>query len=255
MNVAEWAQIGASVGLDAIDLSIMLVKDLSCAGVAQLRADIEASDMTITMITSYQDFTHPDPKCRGSEFLTARNTVQVAESLRARYLRVTAGQAHPETSKEDGITWAVEGLSRLLEVSQGCGVEFVIENHSKPMAWNHADFSQPPDIFLEIVRQTSGIKLGVNFDTANATIFSKNPSSFLAKVIDRVVTVHAADSSARGELKMTLLGTGIVPFGTLFAQLKGSSFDGWICIEEGSFKGREGIEASVQFVRQTWNEV
>jgi sugar phosphate isomerase/epimerase len=254
MSVAEWAQIGASVGLDAIDLSIMLVKDLSRAGVVRLRAEIEATGMSITMVTSYQDFTHPDPVCRERELYLALNTLQVAESLNARYLRVTAGQAHPQTSREDGTAWAIEGLSRLLELSQGCRVEFVIENHSKPMAWNYTDFSQPPDVFLDIVRQTAGLKLGVNFDTANATAFAENPSSLLAKLIDRVVTVHAADSAVRGKLIMTLLGTGIVPFNVLFTQLKRSGFDGWICIEEGSLMGWEGVEAAARFVRQKWNE-
>ena len=44
----------------------------------------------------------------------------------------------------------------------------VYENHAKPGAWTYTDFSQPPEIFTEIVRRTADVGLGVNFDTGNA---------------------------------------------------------------------------------------
>ena len=41
MTLAEWARMGAAVGLNAIDLSILFVPDRSTAAVAALRRAIE----------------------------------------------------------------------------------------------------------------------------------------------------------------------------------------------------------------------
>ena len=64
MTVAEWARMGAAVGLDAIDLSIAMVLDRTPSGLAALRRDLEAAKMSLTMVTSYPDFTHPHAQQR-----------------------------------------------------------------------------------------------------------------------------------------------------------------------------------------------
>jgi sugar phosphate isomerase/epimerase len=146
----------------------------------------------------------------------------------------------------------VEGLSRLTECVKDSGVQLVYENHAKPGAWQYTDFSQPPPIFLEIVRQTADCSLGINFDTGNAATFAEDPLALLESVANRVVSVHASDSSTRGALNHTLLGTGITPYQKLFACLKRHGWDGWICMEEASNLGRPGVEQAASFVRKTW---
>jgi sugar phosphate isomerase/epimerase len=71
-------------------------------------------------------------------------------------------------------------------------------------------------------------------------------------VFDQVETVHASDTRVRGRLEPVLLGTGVVPFDEVFRFLKSRGFDGWVCVEEASGMGREGIEKAVQFVRDRW---
>jgi sugar phosphate isomerase/epimerase len=116
------------------------------------------------------------------------------------------------------------------------------------------DFSQPPDIFLEIVQATADVGLGVNFDIGNAASFADDPVELLAQVIDRVVTIHAADTAVHGALRHVLLGTGITPYAAIFKQLKQAGWDGWICMEEAAHQGQAGVEAAARFIRQTWNE-
>lgn len=252
MSVCDWARMGCELGLDAIDLSILFVPDRSPAQVAALRRGIASQGMRVAMITSYPDFTHPDESRRARELELETQVIEVAHHLGASMVRVTAGQAHPETPREDGIRWAVEGLCRLTQSVQTLGVQLVYENHAKPGAWQYADFSQPPDIFLEIVRRTSGVPLGVNFDTGNAASFADDPVDLLKTVIDRVISVHASDSSTHGALNHCLLGTGITPFHQLFATLKQYGWDGWICMEEASRQGRTGVEKAAAFVHATW---
>ena len=254
MTVAEWARMGKEIGLDAIDVSILFVSDRSRSAVAGLRKSIEAAGMRVAMVASYPDFTHPDAAQRARELALAQEVVEVAAGLGAEMVRVTAGQAHPETGRENGIRWATEGLRTLLDRTRKSGVRLVYENHGKPGVWTYTDFSQPPDIFLAIVRATASVGLGLNFDTANATAFSRDPLELLEQCIERVVSIHAADTAVHGELKPVLLGTGLTPLAAIFERLVQAGWDNWICIEEASFQGRAGVEKAAQFVRRLWDE-
>ena len=253
MSIQEWAQVGKEAGLDAIDVSILFIPDRSRAAVAMLRKAIEATGMRVAMVASYPDFTHPDAAQRAREVDLAQEVVEVAAGLGAEMVRVTAGQAHPETGREDGIRWATEGLRQLTDRTRKSGVRLVYENHSKPGAWTYTDFSQPPDIFLAIVKATADVGLGLNFDTANATAFSQDPLGLLEQCIDRVVSIHAADTAVRGELKPVLLGTGLAPLEAIFRRLVRAGWDNWICIEEASFQGRDGVAKAAHVVRQLWD--
>jgi sugar phosphate isomerase/epimerase len=253
MSIVEWAQVGKEAGLDAIDVSILFIPDRSRVAVAMLRKAIEATGMRVAMVASYPDFTHPDAAQRAREVAVAQEVVEVAAGLGAEMVRVTAGQAHPETGREDGIRWATEGLRQLTDRTRKSGVRLVYENHSKPGAWTYTDFSQPPDIFLAIVKATADVGLGLNFDTANATAFSQDPLGLLEQCIDRVVSVHAADTAVRGELKPVLLGTGLAPLEAIFRRLVQAGWDNWICIEEASFQGRDGVAKAAHVVRQLWD--
>jgi len=254
MSVAEWARLGATLGLDAIDMSILFVPDRSLKTAAHLRRQIEAAGIHVTMLTTYPDFTHPDKNQRQKELLLEQDAVAIAAELGASLVRVTAGQAHPQTRLDEGIEWAAEGLTQLVDSTRHIGVELVYENHAKPGVWNYTDFSQPPDIFLQIVQRTTECGLGVNFDTGNATAYAPDPVVLLNQVIQRVVSIHASDTAVKGDLHHVLLGTGVTPFKELFSTLKHNGWDGWICMEEASYQGESGVEAAAAFIRKTWDE-
>lgn len=253
LGIREWAAIAREEGLDAIDLSVMHVQNHTPRYLSKLSDDLERERMPITMITTYPDFTHPDRRQREREMEYARCDVAAAAQLGARYLRILAGQAHPETRAADGISWVVESFHRLDEAAARHGVMLLFENHSKPGAWERDDFSHPTGIFLEIVGRTTDTGIRINFDTANTLAFGDDPLPVLEQVIGRVETVHAADTARRGALEPVVLGTGAVPFDAIFARLKKAGFDGWICIEEASRTGRPGISAAVRFVRNAWS--
>jgi sugar phosphate isomerase/epimerase len=254
MTVPDWARMALEIGLDGFDISILFVADRSAAPVGALRSEIDQVGLPLVMVTSYPDFTHPDAAQRERELELEREVVRVSADLGARYVRVTAGQAHPETGRDEGIAWAVEGLSRLVDATRSSGITLAYENHAKPGAWRYTGFSQRPDIFLEIVERTAGVGLGVNFDTGNAASFAEDPVALLEAVRGRVVSVHAADTAANGVQEAVLLGTGVAPFPALFASLKRADWDGWICMEEYAVMGREGVEKAASFVRSTWRE-
>ena len=252
MSLASWAAMGARLGLDAIDLSILLVPDRSPSAVAAARREIEAQGMRVAMVTSYPDFTHPDPAQRERELVMEQEVVAVAAGLGASLVRVTTGQAHPETGRDEGIAWAVDGLCRLAEATRDLGVTLAYENHSKPGAWTYTDFAEKPDTFLAVARGIAPAGIGINFDAGNAATFADDPVALLDQVVDRAVSIHASDSATKGHLQHVLLGTGITPYPALFRRLARAGWDGWICIEEASNQGEAGAAAAVRFVRETW---
>jgi sugar phosphate isomerase/epimerase len=255
MTIKDWATQAAGVGLDGIDLSILFLKSREGGYLDRIRGQIADSGIRVAMVNTYPDFTNPDPKERENELSKLKEDIVAASRLGADLVRVTAGQAHPGVKRDEGTKWAVEGLTRAVAFAKDYPVKLAYENHAKPGAWQYVDFSHPTDIFLSIVEQTKGVSLGVNWDTANVIAYGDEPIPVLRKVVDRIVCVHAADTSTRGELKPVLLGTGLVPFREMFQVIQESGYDDWICIEEASFKGKPGVQAAADFVRRIWSEV
>ena len=255
MRLGAWARMGASLGLDAVDVSILFFSDRSPRALARARREVEAEGMSLAMMSTYPDFTHPDPTERARELDRARGCVDVAAALGIRFIRAIAGQAHPETGREEGIAWAADGLRRLVEAAHGSGVTIVYENHDQAGSMQYQDFSAPEDIFLMLVEETADVGLGINFDTANATVLTPDPLALLERVIDRVVTLHASDTLAsKGSIRPTVIGTGVVPFDKVFGRLHEARWANWISIEEASGQGRQGVETAVRFIRRTWTE-
>jgi sugar phosphate isomerase/epimerase len=254
MSIKDWALEGARAGLDGIDLSVLFLKNRQPEYLHKIRQEIEDAGIRVAMVTTYPDLTHPDSAERERQLAKLQEDIVAASRLGADLLRVTAGQAHPSVGRREGIEWAVNGLAEAMKFAQGYPIKLAYENHAKPGAWQYTDFSHPTDIFLEIVRRTADVSLGVNWDTANTIAYGDDPIPVLKRVLNRVVSVHAADTATRGELKPVLLGTGLVPFKEMFQVLRDAEFDGWICMEEASFKGPAGVKAAADFVRRVWND-
>ncbi len=252
MTVGDWARLARELDLDALDLSILFLESRSLPEVSAMGRQIEAEGMKVSVVTTYPDFTHPDPAERARQGEKLAADLDRCRLVGAEMVRVTAGQAHPGIGRAHGIDLAVEGLRRAAELAARAGVSIVFENHSKPGVWKYADFSHPSDIFLDIARAISGLPIGILFDTANPAAFGDDPCVLLREVVRRVACVHAADTGAHGALKPVQIGTGVVPFPAIFNLLKESGYDGMISIEEASNTGVQGLRSAVSFVRKTW---
>ena len=115
MSVGAWARMGAELGLDAIDLSILFVPDRSPTAVAALRREIEAQGIRVAMVTSYPDFTHPDAGQRERELALAQEVMAVAAGWAPSWCASPPGKRTPRPASPTGIAWAADGLSRLVD--------------------------------------------------------------------------------------------------------------------------------------------
>ncbi len=254
MDIAGWAKDAKRLGYDGIDISIMFLKNRTPTYLSKLRNELEAVGLPIVMMTTYPDFTHPDPVQRGRELEYLIADTALSSEIGIRYLRVLAGQAHAGMGITEGIGHVVENFRRIAPYGEKYGVGLLYEDHAKPGAWDHVDFSYPPEIFLEICDKIRDTGIRLNYDTGNITAHGSDTLEVLEKVIDMVETIHITDMAEKGRFSPVTIGTGAVPNREVFRRLKEYDFDGWLCIEEASGRGLEGIRIAREFVSQAWRE-
>jgi sugar phosphate isomerase/epimerase len=250
ISIKEWAHEAKISGLDAIDLSIALIRDHTPVYLESLKEDLNREEMPLVMITSYPDFTHPEKFQREREKDYFIRDIALSSYLGAKYLRITSGQEHPETGIKKGISYAVEYFKRMNDVSNKYGIKLLYENHTKPGAWNYADFSMPFEIFAEIAEKIKDTGIGINLDLGNLLVCGMEPLPVLEEMYSRIETIHASDIKEKGKFGPVAIGSGVVPYPEIFRYLEQKGFDKWICIEEASFGGMKGIRDAVMFIRK-----
>ncbi|RKU13717.1 hypothetical protein C6503_15735 [Candidatus Poribacteria bacterium] len=253
-TVADWIQLGAELGLDAVDFSIKFFPERDAETIKQTRAALEKHNITPCMLACYSDFTHPDPAQRAQELIDLKADIALAEALGAEFIRVTAGQNHPGIERSAGVQWVTDGFRRALDAAEKYGITLAYENHTKGAPWDYWDFSQPTEIFLEILDALSDTPLGVCFDTANPLVLSEDVLALLEQVVHRIVVVHIFDLREVGVFEPVRVGTGASPIPQVFSHMSQAGYDGWLSIEEASRSGRQGFTESIAFVRKTWQQ-
>ena len=253
-TVADWIRLGAELGLDAVDFSIKFFPKRDAETIDQTRDALEKHNITACMIACYSDFTHPDPVQRTQELTDLKADILLAKALGAEFIRVTAGQNHPGTEHAAGVQWVTDGFRRAIDAAEKHGITLAYENHTKGAPWDYWDFSQPTEIFLEILDALSDTPLGICFDTANPLVLSEDVLALLEQVVHRIVVVHIFDLREVGVFEPVRVGTGASPIPQIFSRMRQADYDGWLSIEEASRSGRAGFTESIAFVRKTWQQ-
>ncbi len=253
-GVTNWIQFGAELGLDAVDFSIKFFPARDAETIKQVRAALETHSITPCMIACYPDFTHPDPAQRAQELTDLKADIALAKALGAKFIRVTAGQNHPGTERTAGVQWVTDGFRHAIDTAEKHGITLAYENHTKGAPWDYWDFSQPTEIFLEILDALSDTPLGVCFDTANPLVLGEDVLTLLEAVIHRIVVVHIFDLREVGVFEPVRVGTGASPIPQIFSRIRQTGYDGWLSIEEASRTGEKGFTESVAFIRDTWEQ-
>ncbi len=253
-TVADWIRFGAELKLDAVDFSIKFFPYRDHKLINTIRTVLAKRGVEVCMLACYCDFTHPDSEKRLQELQNLKSDIALAKDLGARFIRVTAGQNHPGIARDEGVSWVNEGFRSALDTAEKHGITLAYENHTKGAPWQYWDFSQPTEIFLQILDELSDTPLGVCFDTANPLVLKEDVLGLLDQVIDRVVVIHVFDMRQAGTFEPVRVGTGVSPIPQVFSRMRQQNFDGWLSIEEASKQGRRRFEESIHYVRKTWEQ-
>jgi sugar phosphate isomerase/epimerase len=140
-----------------------------------------------------------------------------------------------------------------------------MENHYKDNYWQHPEFAQKMDVFVEIVNQIESPWFGVNYDPSNTILAGEDPLVLLEQVKHRVVSMHASDRYLKtgtiedlrreedsvgyaSRLSHGVIGRGMNDYDQIFSILNSVGFNSWISIEDG-MNGREDLLESVRFLK------
>lgn len=251
-TLSDWAEFGKELGLDGLDLSVLLIKDRTQVCVSAARKALDDTGMRAVMITTYPDFTNPDALQREREIAYAISDVALASALGAKYLRITAGQYYDCKDEIMALKIVKECFLRVKQAADSFGVKLLFENHSKPGAWEYPDFLFDTRRFLLLTEMLKDTDIRINFDTANTTAFGDDAVEIFKKVLPQVETIHVNDVTKAGSVNFTVCGRGVAPIIEIFSEAKKAGFDGWVCIEEAGFDGKRGMREAVEFTREAW---
>ena len=253
MKLEEWFPIASSLGVQGTEIHDRSLASFDAAYLDAIGKEIKKNGIVVSQFIGAADFTHPDPEARKNELAITKRNIDAAARLGANSVRLTAGQVHPNVSREQGVRWACEGLKAASDYAVEKKVWVAYEDHYKDYFWERPDFSQKGEIFLEIVERLRGTALRVNFDFGNPVMIGEDPIALLKKVVDLVVNVHCSDRF-QGEYPHQIAGQGSVDFPAGFKILHQAGYKGWLSSEYNGNQGVEGLRKSLEYIRKTWEE-
>jgi sugar phosphate isomerase/epimerase len=266
MSVFDWIEMAADLPVDGLELYDGFLTSLEEPYLEKVRAAIERHKLQIPMLCYSSDFTQPEAAARRAEVAKQKRMIEVTAFLGGGFCRVLSGQRRPEVSRQQGVGWVVGCIRELLDFAAEKRVVLAIENHYKDNYWQHPEFAQRREVFLEIVGQIDSPWFGVQFDPSNAILAGDDPIELLERVKYRVVTMHASDRFLKpghtlDELREVedavgyaailshgVVGRGLNDYPRIFRILREVNYDGWVSIEDG-VNGLDEIRASAEFLR------
>ncbi len=255
MSHEDWFRQAAGYDLFGTEIYHRCMESHDPAYLERIKDSLQRYWLRISQYSCSPDLCHPDREVRAEEVRKLKANIAVAAQLGAPSVRVTAGQAHPGLTREQGIQNTVESLRECLALADERGVSLAYENHYKDYFWEYPDFSQPHEIFLEILNALWDTSLKVNFDCSNPIMNGEDPIPLLRQVVDRVVQVHCGDRQVYGQYTHAVPGEGLVNYPALFEVLQDAGYNGWLSIEYNRPDAPEGLQRAFNYVRATWNQV
>jgi sugar phosphate isomerase/epimerase len=270
MSVFDWIGMARSLDADGLEMYDGFFESLDAAYLDRVGEAIHVAGFAMPMLCCSPDFTNPDADGRKRALDREAERICICRRLGGpkSVCRVLSGQRYPEVSREQGVAWVIEAITKLLPVARENEVILGMENHYKDGFWKYAEFAQKKDVFLEIVNAIPDREyFGVQYDPSNAIVAGDDPVQLLRDVADRVVSMHASDrylapGTSLDELRQTdgtlgyspnlrhgVTGKGLNDYDAIFRILAGAHYTGWVSIEDG-MNGMEEMAESLAFLHR-----
>ena len=242
MSVEDWIRMASELGLDGIEMYEPYLAGREEDYMARLSDTVRNAGLEISMFTSYADFSSPDPAIRAEQVSHAEQAVDMAVAFGTDIVRMTAGSWIEGIGQDEVLSNIASGFRECLDYAESRGVALALEDHP--------EIGTKITDFIRILELVDDDRLKVNLDTSNPMVSGDNAVDLAELVKDRVVHLHASDRDK--DLEHTIEGEGVVDFPGVFRILKRAGFDGWISLEAGGKKGKEGIRQGIEYVKSAW---
>ena len=196
------------------------------------------------MFTSYGQLATPSEEEKRKQIEYLRQDVDAAVAFGTNIVRVTSGRWPQDCGRDEALHNVAACLRRSLDYAEENGVNLALEDHP--------EIGESIEDFTHILDLVGDCRLKLNLDTSNPMEAGESPIRLAQLVKDRVIHVHASDRNQC--LEHQVVGEGCVPFAEIFGVLKSAGFDGWVSLEAGGSKGKQGIVEGMRTVRKIWEE-
>jgi sugar phosphate isomerase/epimerase len=270
LSVFDWIAMARGLDADGLEMYDGFFESLDPAYLDRVGAAIEGAGFAMPMLCCSPDFTNPDPDARKRALDREAELIRATRRLggpRA-VCRVLSGQRYPEVDREQGLTWVIDCILKLLPIARESDIVLGLENHYKDGYWAYPEFAQKQDVFLALVGAIDDrTHFGVQYDPSNALVAGDDPVALLRAVAPRVVSMHASDRylaegttleqlrQADGtlgyspDLRHGVTGRGLNDYDAIFRILAEHGYRGWVSIEDG-MNGMEEMAESLAFLRR-----
>lgn len=242
MTVEAWIEMAADLGLDGIEMYEPYLDSFEPSYLAEVAAELKSHGLAVSMYTGYGDLANPEHAGFRDAVQMVKRNVDLALAFDSKIVRAVAGQWHEGATREQTLERVAQGLRECLEYAREKAVWLAFEDHP--------DVGTKIEDFVEIIERVGSPDLKVNLDTSNPMVSGQSAVDLAELVKDRVVHVHASDRFA--DLAHSVAGEGAADFPTIFSILKRAGFDGWVSMEAGGDRGKEGIRDGLTYLKRIW---
>jgi len=133
-----------------------------------------------------------------------KQAVRFAAECGAPILTTDEGPKKPWTTQEEDFTLMRYTLREAAFLAEPRGIEIGVEPHQQ--------YTVQPDLYDQIIALAGSPVIGANFDTGNSYLAGQNPYTWLEKIKDKLIHLHAKDisvqqsESERGKVTGTPVG-------------------------------------------------
>jgi sugar phosphate isomerase/epimerase len=270
MTVFDWIDEARVLSADGLEMYEGFFESLDDAYVDQVKDAIQAAGFVMPMMCCSPDLTNPNKDARQRAIAHEATMIRITARMGGpgAVCRVLTGQRYPDVTLEQGLEWVVDALHELIAVAREYNIILGLENHYKDGHWEHPEFAQKQDVFLQVLAAVPEREhFGVQYDPSNAVVAGDDPLELLEHVADRVVSMHASDrylmpgksleDMRQGDgtlgyspyLVHGVTGQGLNDYDSIFSKLQAVNYQGWVSIEDG-MNGIHEIQQSIRFLQQ-----
>jgi sugar phosphate isomerase/epimerase len=165
------------------------------------RSQLTGRGLEVVALGASAELHDPDERKRAAHLDEGRRFVDLAEALRARYVRVFGDELVPGEARAATVERIARGLRALAAHARGSGVTILLESHG--------DFVRAPAL-LEVLRAVDLPQVGLLWDAHHTFVAGHEPPADTFRALGPLVRhVHLKDS--RGGAEYVLTGEGTVP--------------------------------------------
>jgi sugar phosphate isomerase/epimerase len=256
LDEIEILDIAADMGFDGVELLQNAMQDRSPAKLQKIKTHAHSVGLALMGLSTHQDFVHGDAAERQKNVELTISQIEFAARLGIPTIRINTGRwntiqsfndlmankgLEPVTqghTEDEGFTWVIDSITRLLPAAETNGVILGLENH-----WGLARTAAG---LLRIVEAINSPWLQITFDTGN----------FFERRVEQLKMMAASKVPIALVQAKTYYGGGTwytldIDYAEIAAILRGDNYRGWISLEfEGKEDSSTGVPKSLELLRK-----